>query len=207
MTYTTESVETHQHDYERFVDKAKVSAAIVSTIRTFAEAADYAVSLCRDKQLRRYAISEAAVETANLSKIVAAPCLSAGEFELLAGRCEASGISCIKDGLRDNLSGIDVGFGYADTGLAETGTLVLNCPDEELRLATMICEYHVCLLAKSKIVKDGYAAEEQLRRFMLEAPNYTAFITGPSRTADIERVLSIGVHGPLELHILILEDE
>ena len=109
--------------------------------------------------------------------------------------------------MRKQLSGVDIGFSYGDIGIAETGTIVMNCPDEELRLATMICEYHVCILHKSKIVSDGFASENLLQEFMLDAPNYTAFITGPSRTADIERVLTIGVHGPLELHILVLEDE
>jgi L-lactate dehydrogenase complex protein LldG len=206
MTELVEAAPQQPSDIERFVEKAQVSAAIVSTISSFHEAVDYAIELVHSRPLNRYAISDKPVETSGLRRVVAAPALSESEYLLLAQKCQEHSFDCLDGGLRDNLIGIDVGLSYADIGLAETGTLVLNCPDEQLRLATMICEYHVCILPRSRIVADGYAAEEQLRTFMLNSPTYTAFITGPSRTADIERVLSIGVHGPLELHILILED-
>lgn len=206
MTEHVEAARKQPSDVDQFVDKAQVSAAIVTTISSFAEAVDYAIELIHNRPLTRYAISEEPVDTSGMRRVIAAPALSESEYMLLAEKCEENSFDCLSAGLRENLIGIDVGLSYADIGLAETGTLVLNCPDEQLRLATMICEYHVCILPRSKIVADGYAAEEQLRTFMLNSPTYTAFITGPSRTADIERVLSIGVHGPLELHILILED-
>lgn len=206
MNEPAEVAENKAADYERFVEKAEISAAIVSTISSFAEAVDYAMELIHNRPLNRYAISDEPLDTAGLRRVVAAPALLESEYALLADICNEHSFDCISSGLRDNLIGVDVGLTYGDIGLAETGTLVLNCPDEELRLATMLCEYHVCILPRSKIVADGYAAEEQLKKFMLDSPTYTAFITGPSRTADIERVLSIGVHGPLELHILILED-
>jgi L-lactate dehydrogenase complex protein LldG len=49
--------------------------------------------------------------------------------------------------------------------------------------------------------------ESELREGMKSAPRYVSFISGASRTADIERVLTIGVHGPQELHLLILDDQ
>ena len=206
MTDTKEQVATQKSDYEKFIERAEIAAAKVSTINSFDDAVKYAIDLCLERPLIRYAISDEPVTIDGERKAIAAPALSTSEYELLIEKSADHSIDCINSGMRNHLSGVDVGLTYGDLGLAETGTLVLNCPDEELRLATMVCEYHVCVLPKSKIYADGYEAEEQLRKFMLDAPNYTAFITGPSRTADIERVLSIGVHGPLELHILILED-
>lgn len=195
-----------QTDCERFIEKAGVAAAIVSRIDRFEEAVDYAVELCLNKELCRYVIDDTGVNLQGVNKTIAAPCLKESEYILLADRCAQHSIDCTAKNMRNYLAGIDIGLTYADIGIAETGTIVLNCPDEELRLATMVCEYHVAIVPKSKIVGDAFAAEQQLTEFMLDAPAYTAFITGPSRTADIERVLSIGVHGPLELHILILED-
>ncbi len=206
MTETKEPATTQAAHYRRFIERAESAAAIVSAVGSFDEAVTYAINLCQERPLNRYAISDEPVDTGGLRKIIAAPSLSEAEYGLLREKCKAHLIDCIESGMRDHLNGVDVGLSYGDLGLAETGTLVLNCPDEELRLATMVCEYHVCVLPKSKIYADGYDATEQLRVFMQDAPTYTAFITGPSRTADIERVLSIGVHGPLELHILLLED-
>jgi L-lactate dehydrogenase complex protein LldG len=71
----------------------------------------------------------------------------------------------------------------------------------------MLSETHVAVIPKSRIVADVESIEEELCLMMNAAPGYVAFISGASRTADIERVLTIGVHGPQELHVLILEED
>jgi L-lactate dehydrogenase complex protein LldG len=70
----------------------------------------------------------------------------------------------------------------------------------------MIAENHVAILPKSRLRASTYEVEKDFVSMVDDSPSYMAFITGPSRTADIERVLAMGVHGPLELHILLLED-
>lgn len=95
----------------------------------------------------------------------------------------------------------------ANFAIAETGTVVLESTDEQVRLASTLPEKHFVLLDPKKIVIDGQSAIPHVRRLHDKGPaNYIAYITGPSRTADIERVLTIGVHGPKELHILVLEN-
>lgn len=199
----------------RFSDKARAVSAIVESVATLDAAFAYCVDLCGRRGACRITISgcdESLSPPADdlcdrkQGKIVAAPGLAPDQFAALAARCTDQGMACLRSGMRNNLSGVDIGFTIAEMGIAETGTLVLNCPGEDLRLATMLSEYHVCVLRRSTIVADAFAAEPQLRRFMHRTPDYTAFITGASRTADIERVLALGVHGPLELHILLLED-
>ena len=134
--------------------------------------------------------------------------------ELFASRARAvaARVSVVKDEAsverlvseeRARLGDDKVGVACAARGIAETGTCVVETDDEETRLATMIPETSVIVLKTSDIVphladvrdrqKDGKVA-------------YTSFITGPSRTADIERVGAIGVHGPLEVHVILLED-
>ncbi|MDK9707394.1 MAG: lactate utilization protein [Desulforhopalus sp.] len=199
----------------RFTDKAKAVSATVHAIKSFDEAVAYAVNLCGTQGACRIAISGCEEQLSppadalchlKHEKIVVAPGLDPEHSALLQAACAEGGFAYLQSGMRAHLSGVDIGFTVADLGIAETGTLVINCPGEDLRLATMICEYHVCVVRRSAIVVDAFAAEQQMLKQMRKTPNYMAFITGASRTADIERVLALGVHGPLELHILLLED-
>lgn len=200
---------------EKFVEKAELVSAQVTTVKSEDEAVKYVIDLCDKKDacqlLASGCESDLSEEAEALcdekqKKVIAAPGLKKTLYKKLATKSKKAGFDCIDAGMRDKLAGIDIGFTTAEYGIADTGTLMVDCPSEELRLATMVSEFHVCLLPKSKIRANTYAVEKMMLTRMTKAPNYMAFITGPSRTADIERVLSIGVHGPLELHILLLED-
>lgn len=97
----------------------------------------------------------------------------------------------------------------ADYGLAQTGTLVHLDRTEEERLAWTLPSVCLCLLsARSIVVKAGELAPviaHHLGRQDLPAPD-VSFITGPSRTADIEGEIVCGVHGPKRVIILLLEN-
>jgi L-lactate dehydrogenase complex protein LldG len=191
----------------------KVSAA-VSRVSTMAQAYDYAVELCERKEACQLLIAgcqeslSAPADTLcrhKQKKVIAAPLLASNDAAQMKALCQARGIVFIRSGVRDHLAGVDIGFTVAEYGIAETGTLVLDASSEELRLATMVSEVHVAVLPINRLRATSLHLEAELAQIMSAAPNYCAFITGASRTADIERVLALGVHGPLELHILLME--
>ncbi len=199
-----------------FKEKAKLVSAVVCEISTQSEAFEYSIDLCERKEACQLLVSGCeqplSAKAGDLcdekqQKIIAAPSLKESRVTELSNLAAVKDIQLITSDLRKHLAGIDIGLTFIDYGIAETGTLVLDSSSEEVRLATMISEIHIAILPQSKIRQNAYALEEELKKNMRSYPNYTAFITGPSRTADIERVLALGVHGPLELHILLLKDE
>ena len=137
---------------------------------------------------------------------VAAPGLSHNELNILQKQCDARGIHRLRPPLRIHMGDIHTAITFADWGIAETGTLVLDSTSEDIRICTMLAEIHVAILPISKIRPDVMSLEKELDALQKSAPRYLAFISGPSRTADIERVMTIGVHGPGELHILLTEE-
>ena len=98
-----------------------------------------------------------------------------------------------------------VGVARVAKGIADTGTCVVVTDDEETRLKTMLPETTVFILNAADIVPHLADIAPFLRSRQADGRvSYTSFITGPSRTADIERVSAIGVHGPLAAHVILV---
>jgi L-lactate dehydrogenase complex protein LldG len=200
---------------KKFQTKAEAVSAVVSRVDSLGQAFAYTVDLCRSKEACQLLaagcgepLSAKADSLCRLKqqKVIAAPGLAEDDREQLDALCRESGMVLTDRPMCEHLAGIDVGFTLADYGIAETGTLVIDSRSEAVRLATMISEIHVAVLPVGKIRASSDNLVDELGGSMGTAPGYLAFITGPSRTADIERVLAIGVHGPLELHILLWEN-
>ncbi|MFM7658353.1 MAG: lactate utilization protein C [Burkholderiaceae bacterium] len=113
-------------------------------------------------------------------------------------------------------SGIDVAFRkpvnedlVGMTGcfcaIAETGTLMLLSGPETYSSAALLPETHIALLPVSRIVgsmEEAFALAKQERG---ELPRATNFISGPSRTGDIEQTIVLGAHGPYRVHVILID--
>jgi L-lactate dehydrogenase complex protein LldG len=103
---------------------------------------------------------------------------------------------------RENAAAAKVGISQMDWALADTGTLVQAADAVDKRLVSTLPLLHIALISAAAVLPNLPAV---LDRVHPDKAAYLAFVTGPSRTSDIERVLTIGVHGPERL-IAILVD-
>ena len=102
----------------------------------------------------------------------------------------------------------DLGVTGAQWGVAETGTLVIESDAERNRLASLVPTAHVAVVESGRIRQTlGEVMEAISRRGEGTLSRAITFITGPSRTSDIELTLAVGVHGPAELYVIIVEGE
>ncbi len=96
-----------------------------------------------------------------------------------------------------------VGVSEVECAIAATGTLVTDAAAIERRLASALPPIHIAVAGTDTILPDMAAA---LRSVHPSRCGYISMITGPSRTADIERVLTIGVHGPSRLVVVFVDE-
>lgn len=172
---------------EDFISQAETASAQVIRVNTPGEIAPLLI-----ESLRPLGLQVALVDT---------PLVRAADLE---AQLIAAGFIIEKEG-PGFASQADIGIVEFEYGIAETGTMAADATDLKSRLAAMLPFTSVALLPLANLrVNLTQIIESYLERDAW--PTYLSLVTGPSRTADIERSLTIGVHGPERLLIVLVGD-
>ncbi len=99
----------------------------------------------------------------------------------------------------------DAGFTMCDALVAQTGSVVMSNPSAGGRVLSVLPPHHVVLARREQLLPDLPSAFEVLQaKYGDNYPSLMGFITGPSRTGDIERILVLGAHGPKKLTVIVV---
>lgn len=108
----------------------------------------------------------------------------------------------VKTGRSDGFD--EAGVSHAFGGVAETGTLMLTSGPDNPTTINFLPDHHIVVINEGDIAGDMEALWSALRTRGRDMPRTVNFITGPSRSGDIEQTLLLGAHGPRALHIIIV---
>jgi len=126
-----------------------------------------------------------------------------GELSRPAAESLGVPVAFIEQGVpKDELGRCDVGITECDALIAQTGTVLVTSRSAGGRALSCLPPHHVVVARQAQLVADLPAAFALLKqRYGSAYPSMISFITGPSRTGDIERILVLGAHGPKRLTI------
>ena len=168
-----------------FTEAAQALGAEVVRLSSV-ELPSYALELCRELGERaRVAVTREPV------------CAPVAEY------LGSAGIPLEPDAAPGTLSGVALGITGTRTGVALTGSVVIDSSVPGARVVSLLPEAHLAILRSGDIVPDPGFVLRALDRTTL--PSNLVFVTGPSRSADIELQLTIGVHGPSRLVIALID--
>lgn len=179
-----------------FCEQCKAAGGHAYTVSGVAAAADAVMELVQGRGASRALLGEGAV----LEELG------------LAERLRTAGIGVDRVGLVDAEScreacfRADIGISGADWLVAETGTMVVRAAAQEPRSLSLLPPVHIAVVRRSQIVADLFDLFDTLSsRHGSKMPSCVTFITGPSKTGDIELQLVTGVHGPGEVHVVLID--
>ncbi len=180
---------------QQFKQKYESLAGVVHLTAGTEEAAAVVASIFRETDAKRIALGDLPED---LQKVIEGQCAEAGVevFKPPFDRAE----------LPHKIDTAQVGVSTAAFAIAESGTLVEFATNDAFRLVSTLPRVHVGLVRAENLVETLREAAPLVRDFYAENPrNATAtFISGPSRTADIEMRLTLGVHGPEVAHAVVV---
>ena len=168
----------------------KVNTNVIET-SSEDEAKKSILKLIEDKELKSFAIWESQfLKEINLKQ----------DFK-------DAGLKLITAKNKNRMANADIGITEVDYAIADTGTLVLLTDKNQPRSVSLLPPIHIAIVRPENLVRNINDLFIILKSRLQNTEDITScmtFITGPSRTADIELSLTLGVHGPKELYVLIL---
>ena len=129
-----------------------------------------------------------------------------------------SKIYCVEDLLQQKLQKLDidnysdlpsceVGVTSCEYLVARTGTIVMTTAQQSGRTPSVYAPIHICVAYTNQLVNDVKDALQLMKeKYADHFPSFTTFASGPSRTADIEKTLVTGVHGPKEVFCFLIDN-
>ena len=186
--FSPESVGTEF--FEEFSMRAQNVAAKVFRVKTAVEAQSIIVDIVKSSEAKKVVATNEVLSPSGLRDT-----LKTMNVDLYS---EASD-------LRTHADTSDVGIACVEFGIAETGSVCEDGLAIEQRLVTTLPPISIVVMNSAKVVPTIAAAFEVISKEFDRG--YLSFITGPSRTSDIERVLTIGVHGPSQLVIIAIDED
>jgi L-lactate dehydrogenase complex protein LldG len=171
--------------FDTFKTRAEAVSAEVHRVNTRGEALDFIATFLRIEQGRSVWVAGSLLD--GVDRTALANQIPGLTFDVTREAAEAS----------------KVGISQMECAIASTGTLVTDAAPVERRLASALPMIHVAVVPTDAIQPDMASA---LARVHPSQCGYISMITGPSRTADIERVLTIGVHGPARLVVFFVDE-
>jgi L-lactate dehydrogenase complex protein LldG len=187
---------------------------IVAPVASVVDATQYIVQFIQDRKVSRIVRWPSSfLRTLELEATLQAAGLSVEVTEagadMDADPADAAALAARRQALRGQLAQADLGLSGVDYVIAETGTLVLSARPGQMRGVSLLPPVHVAIARTEQIVAtladfllllqaEGTDVQQHLS-------SCVSFITGPSRTGDIELTLTVGVHGPGELHLVLVD--
>lgn len=180
-------------DYQ-FNENFEKLHGISHSVSTDSDAAAKIAEICRQKQVRCIALAG----------------LPAPMIEQIESNCDAD-VEILKEPyLSDTLplaiDKADIGVTSMEFAIAQSGTMVEVSENDSVRLVSSLPATHIGLLYETDIIDTYFDASSRIRDIINRHGDNVviSFISGPSRTGDIELKLTLGVHGPEEAHAIII---
>lgn len=160
-------------------------------------------------EVRRCA--DAAAVTAELTSLAREhgwKSIGSHDFELGRAAVESLGLPVVltdREYSTAALESCDAGVSGCDCLVAQTGGILVTSASSGGRVLSVLPPHHVVIASTSQLTGDLADAFGVLRKKYGPPPAFVSFITGPSRTGDIERILVLGAHGPKKLTVLLVQ--